>query len=265
MKLVQKSLMAGMLGICGILFAASAANAQDPSQPEYTAHYNPAKGFKPAQANLTEIFLQLAGSLEHHGSPESYIRHMQKEHERVSRLYEQKTGKKHNSRLPSHMTDDYVERLIRNWNVLAAPLGLSDFAKEIGDFAREGIMGTRLSGTIAVELFNQHQKSVLALMTGESTAPAGFEELRMMLVEKLEFGKEMVSTKGYETSRRDAVSYASSITDRFIKMFKKIDEVANPSKAGLMKEAVLGVFLDLGHLAQSELEIGILELSLRNS
>ena len=39
-------------------------------QPEYLASFDPAKGFKPAQSDLTEVFLQLAGSLEYYGSPE---------------------------------------------------------------------------------------------------------------------------------------------------------------------------------------------------
>ena len=33
-------------------------------RPEYFASFDPAKGFKPAQDNLTQVFLQIAGSLE---------------------------------------------------------------------------------------------------------------------------------------------------------------------------------------------------------
>ena len=62
-------------------------------RPEYLASFDPAKGFKPAQTDLTEIFLQIAGSLECYGSPEPYLRQMAKEHERIEALYLQKRGK----------------------------------------------------------------------------------------------------------------------------------------------------------------------------
>lgn len=211
------------------------------------------------QTNLTEIFLQIAGSLEATGSPESYIRHIQAEHKRITALYLKKTGKKPASRIPSHLTDEYLDRMIKNWNVLSKPLGLNAFAREIGNFTREGIIGTRLTGTVAVEVFNQHQEKVLASMTGETSAAVGFGELRKGLEETLELNRENVSSAGYENSRRDAVSYASIIKDRFQKMFRKIDAAAKPDKAAPMKEAILGVFVDLGYLAETELELGILE------
>ncbi len=271
MKLVQKSLTRWISAIYAIAIplspqaTSSTATAQSaPRTSEYLRHFDPARGFKPAQANLTEVFLQQAESLEHHGSPEPYIRHMQAEHQRISALYEKKTGKPHVSLIPTHMTEAYIERLVQNWNTLSAPLGLEPFAKEIGGHMREGIMGTRLSGTLAVQIFNDHQELVAAKMWGDSNEPAGFEQLRARLQRDLEFGKDNIDTRGYETTRRDAVSYSSFIDGAFRKKFKAIDAAAKPDKAKLIKEVVAGVFLDLGHMAQSELEIGILESALNH-
>lgn len=242
-----------------LLTAVLPASAQE---PEYLKHYDPHKGFKPSQANLTEIFLQIAGSLEFHGSPEAYLRHMQQEHARVSRLFEQKIGKAHTSRMPSHMTEAYVDRLVKNWNTLSPPLGLEAFAKEIGRCTREGIMGTRLSGTLAVQIFNQHQSQVAGRMSGNSTQAAGFDELKARIARDLEFGKDDIDMAGYEVTRRDAVRYAYVIDGKFRGLSKKIDATIKPEKTALIKEAVAGMFIDLGYMAQSELEIGILQSGL---
>jgi len=125
MKLVQKSLTRSITVICALLaltVCGHSASASDPrASPEYLRYFNPSKGFKPAQTNLTQIFLQLAGSLEHSGSPEAYLRHMQKEHARISAKLTAKTGKPHHGRMPAHMTDAYVEKLIANWNLLSFP------------------------------------------------------------------------------------------------------------------------------------------------
>ena len=51
-----------------LLFCGVSAKAEP--KPEYLASFDPAKGFKPAQRDLTEVFLQIAGSLEANGSPE---------------------------------------------------------------------------------------------------------------------------------------------------------------------------------------------------
>ncbi len=266
MKLVQKSLTHWFLALCAMwtalaaLLAPATLIAQATARPpEYLQHFDPAKGFKPAQSNLSEIFLQIAGSLECYGSPEAYLRHMQEEHKRIDALYQQKTRKPHTSRMPSHLTDDYIDRLIRNWNTLSKPLQLDAFAKEIGDSAREGIMGTRLSGTFVVQILNEHQKQVAAKMCGESDQKIGFDELKQRLVHDLEFDKETVTMVGYDVPRRDAVRYALIIDGKFKKMFVKIDSIAKAEKAAQIKEAVTGVFFDLGYMAESELEIAILE------
>ena len=92
-----------------ILTCQTASFAADRS--EYLASFDPAKGFKPAQTDLTEIFLQIAGSLEYYGSPEPYLRHMAKEHERIEALYLQKNGKAPTSHRPAYMTDEYINHL----------------------------------------------------------------------------------------------------------------------------------------------------------
>lgn len=231
-------------------------------EPEYQQFYNPDKGFKPAQVNLTEIFLQLAGSLEHHGSPEPYLRHMQAEHKRVSALFEKKMGKPHQSRMPSYMTDAYVDRTIANWNSLSPKIGLDKFAREAGRCAREGIRGTRTTGTIAIDVFNEHQKTVVAAMKTGSMKGADFESLRARLIKELEFDKTQIDTLGYPVTRRDAVSYALIFRRVREQLYKKLDSALPSEKSGHVKDAVDGAFLDLGRLAQSELEIGILELFL---
>lgn len=264
MKLVHKPLTLWISALCVALTVPTPpAIAQQPEEAPYLAHYNPAKGFKPAQTNLTEIFLQIAGSLEATGSPESYLRHMQEEHRRVDKLFEEKRGKPHASRIPPHMTDAYIERFIRNWNTLSGPLGLDAFAKEIGRCMREGIMGTRLSGTLAVKIFNDHQDLVSAYMQGDSAKKVGFDDLKQRLETDLEFNKKTVSMVGYDLPRRDAVSYALVIEGKFEQMSEKIDSIAKPEKAAQIKKAIAGAFLDLGYMAESELEIGILESALK--
>ncbi len=264
MKLVHKSLTSWFSAICAVSIALStAATAQTPAAPEYVAYYNPETGFKPAQTSLTQIFLQMAGSLEHHGSPEPYIRHMQAEHKRVSSLYEQKTGKLHKGRMPAHMTDEYLQQFVSNWNALSPRLGLDTFAKEIGRCAREGIRGTRNTGTIAIEIFNQHQDLVIEGMKSGAGKGNDFERLRSKIKTELEFDKPSVTLVGYETQRRDAVRYALIIEGRFHALDKKIDAALPTEQATELKNVMHSFFMDLCELAHSELEIGMLNWSLQ--
>ena len=260
MKLVQKSLTALVLAICASLMCLPAA-AQDSSNPPYLAFYNPATGFKPAQPSLSEIFLQIAGSLEYSGSPEAYMRHMQQEHARISRKFAAATGQTQVSKMPAHMTREYIDRVISNWNVLSPKLGLEALTREIGRCTREGIRGTRNTGTLAVQIFNDHQKLVVQQMQSREPQTAGFEQLRAKLESQLEFDKSEIDTTGYETTRRDAVTYASVARVTFKRLFSKIDAALPPEKAAQIESAITGVFLDLGRLAQSELEIAILEVA----
>src|SRR5579862_1089149 len=143
------------------LILGSLSAAADPqTRPEYLQSFDPAKGFKPAQRDLTEVFLQLAGSLEAYGSPEPYLRHVAAEHKRIEGLYQQKFGKVPKSFRPDYMTDEYIDHLCANWQLLSPKLGLEPYAREFGNDMREAIKGTRGTGTIIVDIFNQHQARV---------------------------------------------------------------------------------------------------------
>ncbi len=261
MKLVHKSLTAAIAVLALLTSALADTTVQESNSTDYLRFYNPATGFKPAQPSLAQIFLQIAGSLEHTGSPEFYLRHMQREHARISAKYSASTGQTAPSRLPAHMTPEYIARTIANWNVLGPNLDLEALAKEIGRCVREGIRGTRDTGTLAVEILNQHQKLVVAQMQSTSPQTANFEQLRGKLESQLEFNNRNIDTTGYETTRRDAVTYASLARVTFERLFQKIDAAVPAQKAAQIKSAITGFFLDLGRMAQSELEIAVLEMA----
>jgi hypothetical protein len=227
-------------------------------RPEYAASFDPTKGFKPAQRDLTEVFLQIAGSLEHYGSPVPYMRHTVAEHSRIEALFRQKRGTAPKSFRPAYMTDGYVDRFAANWDTLSPKLGLEPFTKEVGSLMRDAIKGTRGTGTMIVEIFNQHQAQVFAAMTGRA-GPADFETLRTQLVTRLELDQKTVDEGKYEVSRRDAVRVAIIIHGITMKLFKQLDQNLKPSDAERIKTALTAVFVDVGRLAQSELEAGILE------
>ena len=259
MKLVHESLTPRVSAICALL---AVFTLQAVAQSPGSAHYQPAKGFRPAQTNLSEIFLQIAGSLESEGSPAPYFRHIQAEAKRIAGLYKAKTGRTPKSHLAAHMTDEYIDTAIANWELLSPKLDLDDLAKKAGLCAREAIRGTRNNGTILVGYLNDHQDRVAASMAGSGKA-AGFELLQTKLKTELEFGNSDVSTRGYETARRDAVSYALVFRGVRSELFEKLDSALAPAKAAQLKTAIDSVFIDLGFMAQSELELGILEKALR--
>lgn len=160
------------------------------------------------------------------------------------------------------MTPEYVDKLVTNWNALSPKLGLDALAKEIGRCVREGIRGTRDTGTVAVSILNEHQKLVAQQMQSGAKQTANFDRLRAQLETQLEINKQEIDTTGYETTRRDAVTYASLARVKVERLYSKIDAALPPEKAEKIKGAITGVFLDLGELAQSELEIAILDFSL---
>jgi hypothetical protein len=265
MKLVHKSLTLRLLALSALIIATSVpVYAEESGQPPYLAYYQPTTGFKPAQTNLTDIFLQIAGSLEHSGTPEPYLRHIQQEHARIAEVFTAQTGKAYPSRLPSHMTAEYVDRLIANWNLLSPKLKLDKLAKEAGRCTREGIRGTWDTGTIVVQIFNEHQKAVADEMASKSGQKTGFEQLRSRLANDLEYKKGKVSMVGYDASRRDAVSYALIFEGISSELFAQLDKAMPAPKANQIKAAINGVFLDLGRMAQAELELGIVEAALKH-
>jgi hypothetical protein len=142
MKLVHKSLTLCISAVCAAFAAIHPpAIAQSVENKPYIAYYNPGDGFKPAQRDFTKIFLQLAGSLEHHGSPEPYIRHVIAEHERIAKKYKAATGKNTTAR-PKYLKDEFVENLLKNWNKLSTGLKLESLSRQSGRNMRLAIMGT---------------------------------------------------------------------------------------------------------------------------
>lgn len=110
-------------------------------QAPYALHFNPASGFKPAQRSLTQVFLQMAGSFEHFGTPEPYIRHVMAEHARIDAKYRLATGKSVSSR-PTYLTDEYVENLFASWKKLNSVLSLESFCRKSGRNMRYAILGS---------------------------------------------------------------------------------------------------------------------------
>jgi hypothetical protein len=235
------------------------------SRPEYTASFDPTKGFiRPAQRDLTEIFLQIAGSLEANGSPEPYLRHMANEHSRIEALYRQKFGKAPRSFRPDYLTDAYIDRVSANWNLLSPKIGLEPYAKEFGHMMRDSIKGTRGTGTILVDIFNRHQEKVFREFTGKSKESSDFESLRLELLRQLELDKASVDEGRYEVARRDAVRCAIIIHGTTMNLFAKLDQSLKPDAADAIKAVLKGVIMDTGRMAHSELEVGVAEWAIGN-
>lgn len=230
--------------------------------PDFFQSFNPTNGFRPAQKNLTEIFLQIAGSLEFYGSPEAYLRHVVSEHKRIEAKYQQKYGKPPQSHCPAYMTDDYLARFAKNWNLLSPKIDLELFAKEVGHNMRLAIKGTRDSGTTVIEIFNEHQARVFDRMAQAGDQSAGFDLLKSNLVTRLKLDQRQIDELGNDIPTRDAISYAVIIHGVTMKLFKRLDDGLKPADAERIKAALTSVFMDVGKMAQSELEAGIAEWAL---
>jgi hypothetical protein len=239
--------------------------AHGAEKPEYLASFDPAKGFKPAQRDLTEIFLQIAGSLEYYGSPVPYMRHVQQEDARVAGLYQQKYGHPPKAFQPAYMTDEYLDRFAANWETLSPKLGLEAFTKEVGNTMRDAILGTRGSGTIIVEILNQHQARVFDAMAGKGSKSADFETLRSQLIKRLELDRSQIDDSAYSVPRRDAVRSAMIMRGSTLKLFKRLDDGLNPADAERVKTVISSMFMDVGEMAQSELKAGISEWAINQS
>lgn len=240
-----------------LVLLSTIAGAAD--RPEYLDSFDPAKGFKPAQRDLTEVFLQLAGSLEAYGSPVPYLRHVAAEHQRIENLYRQRSGKEPTSFRPSYLTDEYINKLAENWDLLSPKLGLDPLAKDTGNSMRDAIKGTRGTGTILVDIFNRHQAKVFDAMTGKRSEGADFGALRSELCTRLELNKAKVSEQGYEIPRRDAVAFSLNIEAIVKKLYDRLDHALKPADATRVKTYITSVFMDVGTAAHSELQAGISE------
>jgi hypothetical protein len=251
--------------LCVLLVAAGLAATTRPQrlhaaeQPEYLASFQPAKGFKAAQRDLTEVFLQLAASLEAFGSPEPYLRHVAAEHGRIESLYRSKYGKNPRSFRPDYMTDAYLDKLSANWKLLSPKLGLDAWAKDVGHMMRDAIKGTRGTGTIVIEIFNQHQSRVFDQMAGKANQPADFEQLKDQLITRLELNNTAVDETGFEVARRDAVTFALGIHGVTMKLFKRCEDGLKPDAAQAVKTVITSIILDTGQMAHSELQTAIAE------
>jgi hypothetical protein len=234
-----------------------AATAAD--KPEYLDSFDPGTGFKPAQRDLTEIFLQIAGSLEAYGTPIPYIRHVASENERIDALFLAKYGTPPKRHLPRHVTPAYIDRIAANWNLLSPKLELEPFAREFGNGMREAINGTRGTGTNVVDILNQHQARVFDSMAGKSDKAADFKVLKTQIISQLELDKSTIDDRGYDVAHRDAVSWAIILRGTTGQLFQKVDRSLNPADAERVKTVLTGFILDVGQMAQSELEAGIAE------
>lgn len=128
-----------LIGLILVLLSTVTLTAQEPAP--YGACYNPITGFKPVQSNLTKVFLQMAGSLEHFGTPAPYIRHVMAEHVRIDSKHLASGGK--GSSRPAYLTDEYVDNLIANWDKISPPLKLDMFCREAGRNVRYAILGSK--------------------------------------------------------------------------------------------------------------------------
>jgi hypothetical protein len=245
------------------IFVTPASILADGNPPQKTS-FDASKGFKPAQTNLTQIFLQIAESLDAYGNPIPYLRHAAQEDARIEALYRKKLGAAPSSLRPAYMTDEYIDRLAANWNLLSPKLGLDTYAKDVGRMMCDAINGkSGASGTILVTIFNQHQASVLARMTGNGDGPSDFEALKAQLISQLQLDKDEVSDAQDEPARRDAIDAAHGIRTETLVLFKRLDQSLAPADAKKIETVLTAVILDVGQIAQSELEAGNLERALQ--
>ena len=251
-------LAAGLVLGCQPLVLAS-------NPPEYLQSFDPEKGFKPAQTNLTQIFLQVAGSLEFYGSPEPYLRHMAHEHTRIAAKYHAKYNKIGKTFRPPEISDQYIDTVSASWKLLSSKFGLDSFAKEMGNAMRDGIQGTRGTGTIVVAIFNEHQSLAFDSMAGKGSQPGDFEALKAKLVTRLELDKARVDDRDYSVPQRDAVRSAFIIRGMLARLFKKIDDGLKPADAERVKTVVTNIIFGVGEMAHSELQAGLAEWAVEKS
>ena len=159
-------------------FAAAILAVFPPETVAQEPHYDPDSGFRPAQTNLTEISLQLAGSLEHHGSPIPYLRHVGAEHDRIATTYRERLGKEMAPYLPAYMDDEYIDGLAGSWDELSPKLELERLASRSGAMMSLAIEGEDGQGTSLVLLFNQHQDRIFEEMVSGDLRTVGFEQLK---------------------------------------------------------------------------------------
>ena len=138
--------------------------------------------FKPADTSLALVFQQMAGSLEHYGTPVPYLRHILAEHERIEALYYKKKGKKPRSYKPDWLTTEYIAKLEKNWAKLSPKLGLDGFARRSGKRINAAIDS---ENSFVIELCNAHQKQVFEKMVGRGKGNPNYAKFREEFLARL--------------------------------------------------------------------------------
>jgi hypothetical protein len=226
----------------GALVPLSVEAGEMPAKPpEYLASFDPAKGFKSAQTDLTAIFLQLAGSLELYGSPEPYFRHVAAEDVRVEKLYVQTRGKQTSIR-PTFLTDDALDQFAKNWNHLAPKLELDALAKQVGASIRLSITpsaGTRTPFELLVE---RQQKTVHNRLVGNRDAGEATNAFNEAIAK---LGKE-------------ADSPFHSVHEKIDQIVAALDRGLSKSDAERVKSFIGDAMFNVGAAVESELVAGYL-------
>ena len=266
-KLLKNKYLCLLLSVVAVAICAVSALrsviAATADKPEYIASFDPAKGFKPAQSDLTEVFLQIAGSLEYYGSPEPYLRHMKAEHERIEAKYRQQTGDKPRSFRPAYMDAAYFDRFSANWQHMAAQLGLESLAKTTGHLMRTAINGPDSKGTILVNVFDEHQHEIYVAMTGKKPKPIPeFDTLQTSVMKCLELDGASAPIGTLTAEQQAVVNPAREIHTAFLKLFSALDIGLSAADATKVEAVITSIVIDVGRMAQSELEIACLDHSL---
>lgn len=220
--------------------------------PEDHESFDPAKSFKPAQRSLTQIYLQLAGSLEACGSPMPYWQHVAAEHARIANLYREKTGNTAAPFRPTYLTEDYLNKASANWTFLSTKLPLESLAKGTGRHIRVAILGAKdASPTEFAKILSHHQTAVADRMAGKPTALGEFGNLRAELEKQL--SKRDLGTAG---------APAAQILTLFQNLYAKLDQGMSAPDASKLKAALTSFVMDTGEMADSELRAGLLAWAL---
>lgn len=165
--------LAAFPGFSGNLAAQSQENSA-----AYTKYFDPKKGFKPAQMSLEDVWLQIAASMEHYGSPVPYFHHMQAEHQRVEVAFTEEFGATLRSYRPPHQTDEYIDKLSENWDKLEPIIGLSNLAKKSGKTIRLAINGEDGNGTVLLLILRHYSVLAREEMLRDKTREVDFEDLQ---------------------------------------------------------------------------------------
>jgi hypothetical protein len=246
-----------------LLFCVFGSVAMAADKPEYLASFDPAKGFKPAQSDLTEIFLQIAGSLEHYGSPEPYLRHMKAERERMEAKYRQRFDGASKAYWPVYVDDVYFERVGANWKLLEPKLKLESLAKNTGHLIRDAINRDRRNGGATLTgILNQHQARVRTAMIGKGIETADFDALKAELTLRLGLDKAVAHKENTSLAQSTALDCVNAVRADFARRFAALDAGLKPADAEHIKAVLSSLCTDVGRMAEAELETAIAEQAL---